>query len=384
VRLTADGEVKVLDFGVARVNLDSREAQTRAAGWIGTERYMSPERILLEGDSAAGDIYAAAATVVELIIREPLGRTPVLEERHTPFVEVGLEKVRAATKGPPAVVDELIDVFRAALATEPEDRPSAIQLRDDFARLARRLEGESLPEFSRRAMPEIQTNLDAKHQPADGVLSEYSGPSMLVQQKRTNATLVNLVEGDQPEPAADNTTRLSGKVVAGGVGVGLVLGMGVVGLLVALIVLIAAFVMDLPGTARPVAPTQAPVTVEPAEPRPVAAPAPVRAPAPAPPPAEEPAPAPQPAPAASPAPAPAPSGPPVSRAQVALRDASSIAVACGTVSATGTASVRIRNFPAGTCTVDVIYLGQSYSTTIRLDSPKGVQCAVSEGAMSCT
>ena len=32
VRLTADGEVKVLDFGVARYNAETREAETRMHG----------------------------------------------------------------------------------------------------------------------------------------------------------------------------------------------------------------------------------------------------------------------------------------------------------------------------------------------------------------
>ena len=40
ILLTSDGEVKVLDFGVARVNLESREGKTGFR--VGTERYMAP------------------------------------------------------------------------------------------------------------------------------------------------------------------------------------------------------------------------------------------------------------------------------------------------------------------------------------------------------
>ncbi|NCG21399.1 MAG: protein kinase, partial [Rhodobacterales bacterium] len=42
VRLTAQGEVKVLDFGVARAEFESREANTQAMRF-GSLRYMAPE-----------------------------------------------------------------------------------------------------------------------------------------------------------------------------------------------------------------------------------------------------------------------------------------------------------------------------------------------------
>ena len=59
VRLTADGDVKVLDFGVARVeNMDSREAMTQGTGWIGTERYMAPERLEGKPYTVKSDVWS--------------------------------------------------------------------------------------------------------------------------------------------------------------------------------------------------------------------------------------------------------------------------------------------------------------------------------------
>jgi outer membrane biosynthesis protein TonB len=146
----------------------------------------------------------------------------------------------------------------------------------------------------------------------------------------------------------------------------------------------------------------APVQVAPPGPAPVAAPVPDPAPAPvpAPVPVEEPDPEPQPAPepaptaapaprpapapaAPAPAPEPAPDAPRIDRAQVSLSNASSIQVVCGDASASGTSSARITDFPAGTCTVRAVYLGESLQTEVVIDRVRGVNCAVSGGALSC-
>ncbi|MBK9649370.1 MAG: serine/threonine protein kinase [Deltaproteobacteria bacterium] len=57
LRITERGEVKVLDFGTARANFQSREAQTQALTF-GTVGYMAPERMDFE-DLPAGDVPAA-------------------------------------------------------------------------------------------------------------------------------------------------------------------------------------------------------------------------------------------------------------------------------------------------------------------------------------
>ena len=395
VRLTNDGEVKVLDFGVARMNMDTREAMTRASGWIGTERYMAPERILIEGDGPEGDVYAAAATVVELLLRRPLGRTPVREETHGPFVEEALTECRGVLNGSDEVVDEVIEWLRKGLHALPTERPSAREMSDALGRLARQLDGEGVLEFTRRFMPKVDDLLDRHPQPVKGTLSEHTsgpmdtesagGPTMGGARQTTgNETMApGLFDADDGLEEPTSTSR-STVLIGGGVAVALAalvtgsLGLGAV---------FMAF-------NRPTPPPTSPEPTLSAEPSPAPAPAPTPPPAPEPEPepAEEPSPAPAPAPRPAPTPRPAPapepapvaSGPPVTRALVVLDNAQSVKITCGTVSATGTASARIADFPSGSCKVDVVYLGSAYSTSVTIERPREVHCEVDGDSLSCT
>lgn len=171
IQLTPDGEVKVLDFGVARFSLDERTEPAKQV-WIGTERYMSPERIRCEGDTPAGDVYAAAASVVELLLGRPLGRTPVTTEAHGAFVDTALNQLRARIDADPHTVEDILELLRTALHADPDRRPVAGALARSLEDLVTRVRGESLRQFSRRFVPRIDTVLGRKSVPANGTLRE--------------------------------------------------------------------------------------------------------------------------------------------------------------------------------------------------------------------
>lgn len=403
VRITSDGDVKVLDFGVARVDLDTRESATKAQGWIGTERFMAPERILMEGDTPAGDVYALGASVVELILREPLGRTPVLPDRHQPFVDEALDKTRRFLHGEGA--DDAIELLRRCLTSVPSDRPSAVEASRAMAEIARRLEGESLTEFSGRFVSKVAERNEAASEPVSGVLSEDATPTASVLQTSSEAPAdaTYFPPADAEEPQRRSVLPL-------------VLG---VGAFAALLVLLlgggALYWLSQPGEA----PAPQPQPSELTAPAPVVTPAPIAAPErqdaapPEPdteadtepdtePPAPEPvAPAPvpvaptpvvsRPAPVVRPEPAPEPepvavdpNAPRVSRALVVMQDASSIEVTCGDRSGRGTSSVRIVDFPAGSCRVRANYLGSPLETTVSVARATTVQCTANGGTLSCT
>jgi eukaryotic-like serine/threonine-protein kinase len=177
VRLTADGDMKVLDFGVARFSHEARECETRTTAWIGTERYMSPERLLREGDTQAGDVYATASTVVELILGHPMGRTPIVPERHATYVDEALARIRPRIDAEPHVVARVITALSRALRADPGLRPEAKELSRELEALAKRVRGPGLREFARELVPKVDTLLGSAPVPASGLLIEGTGTS---------------------------------------------------------------------------------------------------------------------------------------------------------------------------------------------------------------
>ncbi|MDZ7631349.1 MAG: serine/threonine-protein kinase [Gemmatimonadaceae bacterium] len=65
VMVDADGTVKVMDFGIARLMGENR--QTRAGVAIGTPTYMAPEQLRGEDVDGRTDLYAAGALLFELL-----------------------------------------------------------------------------------------------------------------------------------------------------------------------------------------------------------------------------------------------------------------------------------------------------------------------------
>ena len=401
IRLTNDGEVKVLDFGVARVELDTREAETKAGGWIGTERYMSPERILMEGDEPWGDVYATGASVIEMILLEPLGRTPVLAHRHEPVVAAAIAKVRKHLKGPEEVVDKACELLALSVAAEPRRRPSADELSEAFADIARKLEGETLVRFCKRFVPLVPDILGNTVEDVEGVLSEGSGIATVAGVSDVGGASATFVDS-----SPENTSVTSKKgLMIGGLAAGVVVVLGV--LLFAVIGGLAfaaiswstptdAVDIDPDGVEQPV--VDAPVVDEPVVDEPVADMAPadepveepvVEVPVAADPVVDEPVvskPVTRPVVSKPVEPDPPkvdPNAPTVSAAAFAVQDASSVTVTCGDVSQSGTASVRVRNFPAGSCRVDAIYGGKSMSTRVEVTRRQEVRCTVSSGSLKC-
>lgn len=386
VRLTADGDVKVLDFGVARFHHQGREANTRAEGWIGTELYMAPERILCEGDTPAGDVYATGATLVELLLAEQLGRTPVRAEPHQALVEGAVDKVRAVLDGPTDAVDGVLELLRRMLHVDPTARPTAEVAADTLEAHCRQLHGESLTAFARRVVPGAEQIALSGQEPAEG---------MLVERGSTNNTLaIEGYGGLRTPPSSLNERRVL--VALGGAAslalIAAVSGLAILGV-AGWMLLRAAPEPDTTVVVPDAAPVEAaPVEVEPTTPDVETVQAP-RALAPVPVEAEEPATEPPPVGAArrpQPEVAPlaadpdVPPPPRVSRAQFAVRDAEAVAVTCGDVAAQGTATLRITEFPAGTCVVEATYLGRRYRTRGTLDTERAIQCVVEQGALSCS
>ncbi len=72
VMLTASGDVKVMDFGIARAIADTNATMTQTQAVIGTAQYLSPEQAQGQTVDARSDLYSTGCMLFELLT----GRTP--------------------------------------------------------------------------------------------------------------------------------------------------------------------------------------------------------------------------------------------------------------------------------------------------------------------
>jgi serine/threonine protein kinase len=79
VMLTREGNVKVMDFGIARAVSDSQATMTQTAQVIGTAQYLSPEQARGERVDARSDLYSTGCLLYELLTGRPpfTGDSPV-------------------------------------------------------------------------------------------------------------------------------------------------------------------------------------------------------------------------------------------------------------------------------------------------------------------
>ncbi len=71
VLLGADGQIKIIDFGLATHFTDALHPMSRSLGASGTTAYMSPQQVEGWPSTAQDDIYALGATLFELLTGQP-------------------------------------------------------------------------------------------------------------------------------------------------------------------------------------------------------------------------------------------------------------------------------------------------------------------------
>ncbi|HLI16430.1 MAG TPA: Stk1 family PASTA domain-containing Ser/Thr kinase [Acidimicrobiales bacterium] len=134
VLITADGQVKVTDFGIARA-MGSDEQVTQTGLVMGTATYFSPEQAQgLEVDGRS-DVYSLGVVLYEMVT----GRPPFTGENP---VAIAYQHVREEPPAPrslnPAVPVALDAIIRQAMAKLPAERyRSADELRADLDRFVR-------------------------------------------------------------------------------------------------------------------------------------------------------------------------------------------------------------------------------------------------------
>ena len=402
VRLTSDGEIKVLDFGIARAAFEEREALTGEVRY-GSLGYMSPERLLGEDDTPAGDVYAVGSVLYELLVGSPLGRSELAPDRHDAQVARAADAVRGVLGDAGQDVAQLI---AASLSYDFDERPSAATMAERARTLSRAMPGEDLHTWARRFIPKVEAASDESREvsgtftergsnPPDNVTIDIlSGPpTPTTRTLGGSATAVPVATDEVTAPVRSRTPQLIGAAV------GLLVVVAAVALL--------AWWAGRQRTAPPEAATEIvpaaapPAEVPPAEVPPVEAPPVEAAPAEAAP--EAPA---QPVATAAATTTTAPStaratqrestAAPTTPAATAatttelLRavkftasNAESITATCGGVSGSGTTSALLRQVPVGPCSVRATIAGAAISGSVTVTQPGGFTCTETGGQLLC-
>ncbi len=179
IMLDESGTVKVLDFGVARAEFDQRESHTQEMQF-GSIEYMPPERLFMEPDTPASDVYSLGATLFELLALERFGKARSRPERHAQFLDERLEFLRSTTPamaGPAG--DQLIEFLRSLLAHSADTRPTAAEVVSRCRVLSRTFDGDGLTEWAETVIPPlVKAMREAPREPnplTDSVLTEDGG-----------------------------------------------------------------------------------------------------------------------------------------------------------------------------------------------------------------
>jgi WD40 repeat protein len=165
VLLTADGQLKLCDFGVAK-QLSGTDLRTLGGLLVGTPEYMAPEQAEGQGRHAgpAADVYALGAILYTMLTGRPMFQSASVLET--------LEQVRSREPLPPRrlqpdVPRDLETICLKCLNKDPRRRyPSAAALAEDLERF---LGGRTI--LARPAGPLERGWKWARRRPAEALLS---------------------------------------------------------------------------------------------------------------------------------------------------------------------------------------------------------------------
>ena len=132
IMINANGDAKVMDFGIARAMSDAATSMTATSAVMGTAQYLSPEQARGETVDARSDIYSTGCVLYELLVGKPPfnGDSPV---------SIAYQHVNEPAKAPssvdPSIPSTLDAISLSALVKDPNGRyQSAADMRSDVER----------------------------------------------------------------------------------------------------------------------------------------------------------------------------------------------------------------------------------------------------------
>ncbi|MGH3737331.1 MAG: Stk1 family PASTA domain-containing Ser/Thr kinase [Micromonosporaceae bacterium] len=182
VMLTRTGQVKVMDFGIARALAAGTSTMTATSAVIGTAQYLSPEQARGETVDARSDVYATGCVLYELMCGQPpfIGDNPV---------SVAYQHVREDPRPPsdinPDINPDVDAVVLKALAKNPVNRyQSAGEMRADLLRAAAGRPVEATPVLPADERTQLVSTVPGRH--AAGTSGQDDG------RRRTSWALIGL------------------------------------------------------------------------------------------------------------------------------------------------------------------------------------------------
>jgi serine/threonine-protein kinase len=161
IKISSSGEVKLLDFGIAKS--ESSEQLTATGSVIGTLEYLSPEQIMGGVADARSDIWALGVLLYEMVT----GRVPFQA------MTIGelCKKIEKVDYAPPTVLNpevprEVVAVIAKCLRKNPADRYRLAQdLLNDVEQLIQVFSGSGAANLDRRSGSTVKialTNIDRR------------------------------------------------------------------------------------------------------------------------------------------------------------------------------------------------------------------------------
>jgi serine/threonine protein kinase len=151
IRITDKGEVKLLDFGVARAAFSEREAVTKSISF-GSWDYMAPER--LDGiDEPAADIFALGIVTIECLLGVTVGKLSVDRKRFEISLKQHFDLLRQRFPG--NLGDRVATLLRQMSDYDRDSRPTAGAVARHLKQLYLDADGPWLEQWLPETLPRI-------------------------------------------------------------------------------------------------------------------------------------------------------------------------------------------------------------------------------------
>lgn len=168
VQITDRGEVKLLDFGVAKADFGGREAETRSL-IFGSLHYLAPERMDFE-DTHKGDVYALACCLYEMLTGEQFEKASINPKKHRAKIDRARRRVIEIHNDP-----DLAELIERCLEYEPDNRPDARAFERRARAIRRGYPEPWLRDWAETAVPRAQASRSLTEDEWSGSLVNESG-----------------------------------------------------------------------------------------------------------------------------------------------------------------------------------------------------------------